>query len=193
MIRKSMFFLLTLVWTAIMVMGCAHSNGTEKSAEGSGIVRGRVAVLTARVVAVELKKRIVTLKDEEGNIRDIKVGKEAVNLPQVKVGDVVTIKFYESIAVEMLKPGMAAAGSTTAIVRAKPGEMPGGMITQQNSVTATVKAIDRERGTVSLMGPDGKTVKVKVLEPANLDKVQLGDELMITYTEAQTISVERPR
>ncbi|OPY10604.1 MAG: hypothetical protein A4E69_03278 [Syntrophus sp. PtaB.Bin138] len=152
-----------------------------------------VVLLMALALTVDMKKRIVTLKDSGGDVRDFKVGKEAVNLPQVKTGDIVTIKFLESVAVEVIKPGTAAgAGTATTIVRAKPGEMPGGMITRQRSLTATVKAIDKDGGTISLMGPNGKTVKVNVVDPANLDKVSVGDELLITFTEAEAISVERP-
>lgn len=157
----------------------------------TGVVREREAVMTATVVAIDLKQRIVTLKGENGEIRDIKVGEEAVNLPQVKVGDLVTVKFYESIAVEMIKPGtVAGAGETSAIVRAKPGEMPGGMAARQVSVTATIMAIDKQKSTITLKGPEGKPATVKVLDPANLEKVKVGDELMITYTEALAISVE---
>ena len=135
---------------------------------------------------------MVTLKDEQGRIEDFKVGKEAVNLPQVKVGDSVTVKFRQSIAVEAVKPGSTATmGKKTTIIRAKPGEMPGGTITQQISSTATVQAIDKKEGSITLMRPDGKSVIVKVIDPANLDRVKVGDELMITYTEAQAISVER--
>jgi hypothetical protein len=36
-------------------------------------------------------------------------------------------------------------------------------------------------------------VKVRVPEPSNLDQVNVGDELMITYTEAEAISVEHPK
>lgn len=177
---------------AMMVSGCANGNKTEATTDYPGIVKGRVAVMTATVVDIDLKKRIVTLENQEGEVRDFRVGEEAVNLPQVKVGDMVTIKFFESIAVEVVKPGTAtAAGENTTIVRAKPGEMPGGMITHQTAIMAFVKAIDKQAGTISLMGPAGKTVKVKVEDPANLEKVKVGDELMITFTEAQAISVER--
>jgi len=114
-----------------------------------------------------------------------------VNLPQVKVGDLVTVKFYESIAVEVIKPGTAmGAGEKTAIVRAKPGEMPGGMVARQVSVTATITAIDKQKSTITLKGPEGKLNTVKVQDPANLEKVKVGDDLMITYTEALAISVE---
>ncbi|OPY83804.1 MAG: hypothetical protein A4E70_00058 [Syntrophus sp. PtaU1.Bin005] len=191
--KKSVVLLMALALMALMAAGCATFKTSDGDDERSGIVRGKVAVLTATVVAVDMKKRIVTLKDSGGDVRDFKVGKEAVNLPQVKTGDIVTIKFLESVAVEVIKPGTAAgAGTATTIVRAKPGEMPGGMITRQRSLTATVKAIDKDGGTISLMGPNGKTVKVNVVDPANLDKVSVGDELLITFTEAEAISVERP-
>jgi hypothetical protein len=161
------------------------------SSTPTGVVREREAVMTATVVAIDLQQRIVTLKGENGEIRDIKVGEEAVNLPQVKVGDLVTVKFYESIAVEVIKPGtVAGAGETSAIVRAKPGEMPGGMAARKVSVTATIMAIDKQKSTLTLKGPEGKPATVKVLDPANLEKVKVGDELMITYTEALAISVE---
>lgn len=177
---------------ASMVAGCVHGNKMEGATEEyPGIIKGVAAVAVATVVDLDLAKRIVTLKNEAGEVRDFKVGEEAVNLPKVKVGDIVTIKFYESVAVEVVKPGTATgAGENTTIVRAKPGEMPGGMVAHQNTVLATVKAIDKKAGSISLMGPAGKTVKVKVEHPANLEKVKVGDELLITFTEARAISVE---
>ncbi|MBN1548455.1 MAG: hypothetical protein JW902_17530 [Syntrophaceae bacterium] len=178
----------------MMFMGCAQGNKTEATTEYPGIVKGMLAVATATVADIDLGKRIVTLENEEGDVRDFKVGEEVVNLPQVKVGDIVTVKFYESIAVEVVKPGTATgAGENTTIVRAKPGEMPAGMVTHQKKVLATVKAIDEPAGTVSLTGPAGKTVKVKVEDPSNLGKIKVGDELLITFTEAQAISVDRAK
>ncbi len=158
------------------------------------VVKERVAVMTATVQAIDLNTRIVTLKGPKGEVRDIKVGEEAVNLPQVKVGDLVTVKYYESLAIEVMKPGtVSGAGEQSAIVRAKPGEMPGGMAARQSTVTATVTAIDKKKGTISLKGPEGKTVVAKAEDPKNLDKVKVGDELMITYTEALAISVEKAK
>jgi len=93
-------------------------------AEQPRVVKERTAVMTATVQAIDLNTRIVTLKGPKGEVRDIKVGEEAVNLPQVKVGDLVTVKYYESLAIEVIKPGtVSGAGEKSAIVKAKPGEM----------------------------------------------------------------------
>jgi Cu/Ag efflux protein CusF len=163
-------------------------------AEQPRVVKERTAVMTATVQAIDLNTRIVTLKGPKGEVRDIKVGEEAVNLPQVKVGDLVTVKYYESLAIEVMKPGaVSGAGEKQAIVRAKPGEMPGGMAARQSTVTATVTAIDKKKGTITLKGPEGKTVIAKAEDPRNLNKVKVGDELMITYTEALAISVEKAK
>ena len=184
-----------LVVAAAVVLMLSMATGVfAQATQGAAppkVVKEMEAVMTATVVAIDLQTRIVTLKGEDGEVRDIKVGEEAVNLPQVKVGDLVTVKFYESIAVEVIKPGTAmGAGEKTAVVRAKPGEMPAGMVARQVSVTATITAIDKQKSTMTLKGPEGKLAVVKVQDPANLEKVKVGDELMITYTEALAISVE---
>jgi len=189
------------VFAAAFVLALSLSTGVfaqatkgAAPAEQPKVVKERAAVMTATVQAIDLNTRIVTLKGPKGEVRDIKVGEEAVNLPQVKVGDLVTVKFYESLAVEVIKPGTASgAGEKSAIVRAKPGEMPGGMAARQSTVTATITAIDKKKNTLTLKGPEGKTVIAKVEDPKNLNKVKVGDELLITYTEALAISVEKAK
>jgi hypothetical protein len=193
--KKVFILAAAAVWMLSLATG-AFAQATKGAAPAAQprVVKERAAVMTATVQAIDLKTRIVTLKGPKGEVRDIKVGEEAVNLPQVKVGDLVTVKYYESLAIEVMKPGsVSGAGEKSAIVRAKPGEMPGGMAARQSTVTATVTAIDKKKGTITLKGPDGKTVVAKAEDPKNLDKVKVGDELMITYTEALAISVEKAK
>jgi hypothetical protein len=193
---KKVFVLVAAVVLMLSLSTGAFAQATKAAAPADPpkVVKERTAVMTATVMAIDLKTRMVTLKGPKGEVRDIKVGEEAVNLPQVKVGDLVTVKYYESLAVEVMKPGtVAGAGEKSAVVRAKPGEMPGGMAARQSTVTATVTAIDKKKGTITLKGPDGKTVIAKAEDPKNLDKVKVGDDLMITYTEALAISVEKAK
>jgi len=193
--KKGLVVAAAVVFMVSLATGVfAQATKGAAPAEQPRVVKERAAVMTATVQAIDLNTRIVTLKGPKGEVRDIKVGEEAVNLPQVKVGDLVTVKYYESLAIEVIKPGaVSGAGEKSAIVRAKPGEMPGGMAARQSTVTATVTAIDKKKGTISLKGPEGKTVVAKAEDPRNLNKVKVGDELMITYTEALAISVEKAK
>jgi len=148
---------------------------------------------TATVEAVDQSTRMVTLKGPKGNSVTFKAGEEVRNLAQVKVGDEVRFGYYESLDVRVLKEGEAfpASGESSAMVRAKPGEKPAGIVGTETSVNATITAIDLAAKTATLKGEDGKSVTVTPLRPEKLNEVKVGDRLVITYTEAVAVKVEK--
>jgi len=148
---------------------------------------------TATVEAIDQSTRMVTLKGPKGNSVTFKASDEVRNLAQVKVGDTVKFAYYESLAVRVLKKGEAfpAAGESAAMARAKPGEKPAGVVGAETTVNATITAIDKKAKTATLKGEDGKSVTVTPRDPKNLDKVKVGDRLVITYTEAIGVKVEK--
>lgn len=61
------------------------------------------------------------------------------------------------------------------------------------TVTATVRKIDLKKRKVTLEGPDGKTVTVKVPEAArNLAQVKVGDEVVVAFYESIAYEVKKP-
>jgi Cu/Ag efflux protein CusF len=163
----------------------------------SGVVGENLVSATARVKAIDHKTRRVTLQRADGSVVKFVAGDEVRNLPQVKVGDEVNVTYYESLAYEVRKPGEGAPGAGASIAegaaRAKLGEKPGGAAGRVTTVTATIAAIDKGAGTVTLRGPDGETTTIKARNPDNLNRVAVGDLVDITYTEALAISVETPQ
>ena len=85
--KKGLVVAAAVVLMLSLASGVFAQYKASAPAEQPRVVREAEAVMTATVVAIDLQKRIVTLKGEDGEVRDIKVGEEAVNLPQVKVGD----------------------------------------------------------------------------------------------------------
>jgi hypothetical protein len=162
--------------------------------EKPSLEESNIVTTTATVEAVDLETRTVTLEKEDGNTVVLKVDENVKNLPQVEVGDQVIAKYYESVAVQVRAPGAAAldAGAVQSVATAKPGEKPAGMAVQEVTVTTTIEAINKDNETVTLKGPDGVMKTIKVRDPKNLEKVEVGDEVVITYTEALAISVEEP-
>jgi Cu/Ag efflux protein CusF len=149
--------------------------------------------VTATVEDIDLAKRIVTLKDEDGKISDIQVGKQVRNLAQVKKGDTVVATYREAVAYEVFKPGQTQPGGAEGVVagRAKPGQMPAGGMAEVSTVTATIEAIDKANSKVTLKGPEGHEVTVEVKDPTKLEGVNVGDLVQLTYTKALAISVHR--
>jgi hypothetical protein len=155
---------------------------------------GEVSVVTVRgtVEAIDKEKQTVTLKGPKRSltlqVRDPK------KLEQIKVGDPVVGKYYEALAFEVKKAGTAAPGVSAqqGMATSKPGETPAGVVGQQVSVTATIVAIDKAARTVTIKGPDGATETVKARDPRNLETVQAGDLVEITYTRALAIALDKP-
>ncbi|MCC6765711.1 MAG: hypothetical protein IT293_13710 [Deltaproteobacteria bacterium] len=164
---------------------------TEKPGQ---VIDRAVVSAAARVVKVDQKQRVVTLKNAEGKVFDLQVGEEVRNLAQVKSGDDVVVTYYESLAITVKKPGEAKPGATVADAagRAEPGEKPGAAVGQQTTVVATVVGLDKKKGTVKLKSSQGKVVEVEARDPKRLEHVKVGDLIEVVYTEAMAISVEKP-
>ena len=155
-------------------------------------VKERVVTKTATVQAIDMKTRMVTLKDKDGNLWEIKADAKVKNLPQVKVGDEVVAKYQESVVVQMASPGTPlGVTKTETVTTAKLGEKPSGKESNQVTVVATIITIDPGKTYVTLKGPEGKSVIVQVKDPKKLENVKVGDQVSITYTQALAISVQK--
>lgn len=167
--------------------------GTGKMIEAGG--GAEVVTVTATVQAVDQANRIVTLKGPEGNVFDLKVGDEVRNLPQVKAGDIVVAKYFEAVAIEVKKGGLGirSAESQTAVSRARPGERPAGAVATTTTIVANVLKVDNGKQIVTVEGPNGKSVNVKVKDAGVLQQIKAGEQVEMTITEAVAIAVEAPR
>jgi len=150
---------------------------TPPPALPSGTVGQETLTAPATVVNVNLKTRHVTQKDADGKKFTIVAGPEVRNLAQVKKGDVLRVRYRESIAYQVSKPGQAQPGAaaTRDVSCAPLGAKPAGSVTNTVSVRATIAAIDKAHSEATLRGPQGKTTVVKVKDPSKLDAVQVGD------------------
>lgn len=167
--------------------------GTGKMIEAGG--GAEVVTVTATVQAVDQANRIVTLKGPEGNVFDLKVGDEVRNLPQVKAGDIVVAKYFEAVAIEVKKGGLGirSAESQTAVSRARAGERPAGAVATTTTIVANVLKVDNGKQIVTVEGPNGKSVNVKVKDAGVLQQIKAGEQVEMTITEAVAIAVEAPR
>jgi Cu/Ag efflux protein CusF len=148
--------------------------------------------VTTKIEAIDHTKRMVTLKDADGVTETIHCGPEVKRFDELKVGDTVTFRYYESIAYAIRKPGQPSglpANTDPAITRSK-GPRPGGTLSQQETATVTIKAIDAKVPSVTVLTEDGRTASFKVEDKKNLQGVKVGDKVEITYTEAVMISVK---
>jgi len=148
--------------------------------------------LTTKIEAIDKTARLVTLKDKDGATETIYCGPEVKRFDELKVGDTVTFRYYESIAYAIRKPGQPSSlpAQTGPSVTRSEGPKPGGTIAKQETATVTVKAIDEKVPSITVVTEDARTVSLKVEDKKNLKDVKVGDKVEVTYTEAVMISVK---
>ena len=145
----------------------------------------------ATVLSVNKSKRTVKLRTEAGDTVDVECGAEVKNFAQIKAKDIVTATYTEKLVVTVEGAGEAAETAEASMTSAKPGEKPKATASAKVTYKANITAIDKEKGTVSLKGTDGREATIKPRNPANLEKVNVGDLVVFTYTQALAVSVTK--
>jgi len=151
--------------------------------------------ITATVEAVDSSKREVTLKGPKGNVVVISVPESVKRFPEIKVGDLVNVKYMESvvIAVKEADPTAKLGTTTETKVKRSEGEKPGGAAARQVTATVAVESVDPATPSLTVRKADGGTASYRVRDARNLEGVKPGDHIVVTYTEALAVQVSAPK
>lgn len=178
-------------------IGCMLATAIATAAMAADVPTRKESVLTnvtATVDAIDHKTREVTLKDPSGNQFTFTAGPEIKRLDEIHVGDTVNAKYYMSFVAELREPTEEEKQKPLTILdataRATEGD-PAGANVQRIRVVTTVEMINRTAGTVTVKGPLKRFVTAKVEKPEVLEKLKIGQTIVITYTEAVGISLEK--
>jgi Cu/Ag efflux protein CusF len=167
------------------------SSSTVATAPGKAKVVQTVKT-TATVVGVVPATRTVNLKRKDGTIVDIQAGEEVRNFDRIKVGDTVTVEYTEGLSLELKKGGKGTPDRTESedTTRAPAGGQPHATAGRRISVLADVVAVNKDEHLVTLRGPEGHMVDLKVPDPEQLKRIKKGDQVKAVYTEALAVAVE---
>ena len=205
MIKQNLFKILAIV---VISLGIAYTASAQESSpamspspaaspaeappKAEGVTSATVVVVHGKIVSVNKRKKQVTLQGPRGHRVTLDV-RNPYNLNAAKVGAPVVARFYEVVTIRKKKPGesVPSASLSEGIATAKPGETPGAVGERHVSLLVTVDAIDLANGTVTLKAPDGSVETVKARNPANLKRVKVGDELVVTVSRAIAITLAK--
>jgi hypothetical protein len=142
----------------------------------------------ATIEAIDKANRVITLKGPQGNLVDVKATEEVKRFDELKVGDVVSATYSESIAMHLRKPGDPAPDKERVVVR--PQSRPGASVEDIKTTTVTIEAIDRSVPSVTIKDSQGKVRTYRVRDVQRLAGVNVGDKVDIYYTVALLLKVE---
>jgi outer membrane protein len=155
-------------------------------------VGSRTITANATVAAIDMTTRVVTLRRADGTTFSVVAGPDVRNLPQLRVGDSVTLDYVDVLTVELKKGGTGAPASIVArtdATRTELGQRPGGAVVKETKIVADVIAVDSANQRVTLRGPQGNQVVLPVRDRAQFNLIRVGDQIEADYVEAVALSV----
>jgi hypothetical protein len=194
--RKENFMRLPMVVTSgfcgllLGLPGCASHRPTETHT--SQVEQD--AVVT--VEAIDVPNRLVTVRDASGAVTTVYVDESNKAFPQAAVGDQVRVRFVESLALRLAKPGSTGIGVSVSESTQRPqGGQPTAKTAAQVTATVRIEEVKSNGSVVTFTGPGGRRT-LAVQDPAMRDYVRQlrpGDHVEATYSEALALSLEKTK
>ncbi len=150
----------------------------------------------AEVVAVVPAERRLTLRRENGSSFDLTAGEGVRNFAQIAVGDVLRVRYKETLAASLRPVGEKVEPAEGAFLaaRAKPGAKPGGGLGLAVSLRVKIESIDLERNIVVFAPASGELIAHRLQTPEGREFVrglEVGDTVQLDYAQALALSVEK--
>lgn len=185
-----------LALPAVSVTAQAQPTTARPTTALGGVAESQTITARAKVQAVNLKTRDITLVNPSGEVFVVQAGPAVQNLAQVKPGQTVVVHYYASVAFVLSKPGANTPENTAMIeaARNEKGQLPGGIVAERTVVTGMVVSVDLAAHRLQLVNPaGGRIVTVNVTDPQRqqaLASVNVGDRLTTVITRAVAIGIE---
>ncbi len=150
----------------------------------------RESTMTATIERLMRLSRVITLRSSDNVYQTVQVDKAVTAFDGLQVGDVVTVRYTESLIVEVrpnAKPGPIA--NTTTEAHARGDEH----VVEQLKTVVTIESIDSQGQFVTYRTYDGRRIMRPVRDKALLEGIRPGDRVEITRTYARAVSIEPAR
>jgi len=157
------------------------------------VITGERQTTSATVEAVDVAGRRITIRNPRGEIRTIRVPEQVTRLAEIQRGDTVTAVYYENIVLRLKAPGEPDADKVSTAPTPGQAPSPVGTSGTQQTMTATITAIDLKAPSIAFKGPRGWSYETKVQNRDALKQFNVGDRVDIVWTEATLVSVSPAR
>lgn len=149
---------------------------------------------TATIARIDLASRLVALRGADGSVQNFYAPPEFTRIDELRVGDTVTITYYESIAYRIARRGdHAASARDESTAMETTSALPGAVQSRRLTKRVTVTAVDRRASSIRVRDGRGGVVSMRVEQASDLDGVKPGDHIDVTYTEAVLATVSRAK
>lgn len=157
------------------------------AAQGPKVVTHE-STFTATVDRIERSSRVVTFRGEGGILQSLYVDPKVASFDDLKVGDVVTVRYVESVIVQVRANAQPSEVRDTTEEAKKAG---GDLVVAQSKAVVTIEGIDVEKLLVKYRTQSGQHIARVVSDKRLLEGLRPGDRVEVTLTRERAVHVQR--
>jgi len=186
---KYLTFTVPVVALSVSVLAQAPTP-TPADQAGKTVTKQNQVTAAFSIVAIDPATRSITLRSEKGDEDTFTVGPEVTRFNELKVGDTIKATYYEALVFQLRKPGTPVPTAGSVVAGGRLSDVPGAALGAQQTTTVTVKAVDMNTPSITVTTSDGRTLTRKIEDKKNLEGVNPGDQIDVTYTQALLVKAE---
>jgi len=195
MINRKLIPALALLSTMLLgAMSSIAQAEVEVAVSGDG-ERMVAKQVTAVITNINHETRDFTLEGPLGNTITLNAGDAVTRFDEFAKGDMVMASYSESISgelrapteEELLEPWVELDAAAIAEADMPPGAAVGLAV----RAVCTIEGMNRATQTVTVMDPRGRFHVIGDVDPARMAGVALGDTVIITYSQAVALTLEK--
>jgi hypothetical protein len=168
---------------------------SEEHAQVAHKERVMAITVDAEITDIDQESREVTLRTPMGDLVTVTAGDDIERLHDFAVGDIVSSTYIASLEGEVRKPTEAEIAEPwiemDAAAKSTAGMAPGAIVGRVIQAVCTIEGMNRVTRTVMVLDPRGKYHVIGDVEPEKMVGVTLGTTLVLTYSEAIAVSLEK--
>ncbi len=189
--KKSLLLAALLATAGLNVQAQTAAPAAAPAAEVAPVA-AEVTIMTATVDSVNAKTRTVMLKNDQGQLAPMTVGKSVTNFNKIKKGDTFVVEYAQAVVVGLVAAPKGAqpsvTGTRTVKVQDQSNKKPFAEEIDTIKATAVIKSINAKARTAEITMPDGKVNKVKVDKAVlGLDNFKVGDDVVVEYVQDMAV------
>jgi len=174
--------------SAVLIFSLLALGGVTQTQAPNTVTRETTTVAT--VDRIDRSSRVLTAHSDGNVAHTLAVDPSVTAFDDLKVGDVITVRFIESVVVQV-RPGakLTELQDTTAAAQ-KAGDA---NVVQQQKRIVTIEDIDSQGLFVTYRTSDNTRAVHPVQNKELLKGLKRGDRIEVTLTLARAVSIERKR
>lgn len=182
---------------ALLAIAFASCGPKKPVAEALPEYKERWDSLTVAGKVTDIKKetREITLMGSNGELMTVAASEAVQRFDEIAVGDLISFRYIRYLKAEFRQPTPEETANPLTVVadaaKAPAGMDPAGAVGAMVKGVVTIEALNRPFMLVTVKGPQGNFLTLPVEDAALLEKLHIGQVLVLTYAELKVAALTK--